>query len=78
MVPTVSRGCGGGKRPCPADPCRQPPDAVGAVREGGPHGLKRGEWTDDTAMALALADSLVADARLDAVDLMRRFLRHRA
>ena len=41
---------------------------------GGPHTLKRGEWTDDTAMGLALADSLVADAKLDAADLMRRFL----
>ena len=41
---------------------------------GGPHTLKRGEWTDDTAMALALADSLAADAGLDPTDLMRRFL----
>ena len=28
-------------------------------RAGGPHGLAPGEWTDDTSMALALADSLV-------------------
>jgi len=27
-------------------------------RSGGPHGLAGGEWTDDTSMALALADSL--------------------
>jgi ADP-ribosyl-[dinitrogen reductase] hydrolase len=27
-------------------------------REGGPHGLAAGEWTDDTSMALALAESL--------------------
>ncbi|MFM7149513.1 MAG: ADP-ribosylglycohydrolase family protein [Gemmataceae bacterium] len=27
-------------------------------REGGPHRLKAGEWTDDTSMALALADSI--------------------
>jgi ADP-ribosylglycohydrolase len=32
---------------------------VGAYRGGGPHGLSAGEWTDDTSMALALADSLV-------------------
>ena len=44
------------------------------MAEGGPHRLKRGEWTDDTSMALALADSLLADAGLDASDLMRRFL----
>ena len=41
---------------------------------GGPHRLQRGQWTDDTAMALALADSLVADPGLDANDLMGRFL----
>ena len=26
-------------------------------RAGGPHGLAAGEWTDDTSMALALADA---------------------
>lgn len=41
---------------------------------GGPFGLQPGEWTDDTAMALALADSLAADAALDAHDLMHRFV----
>ena len=41
---------------------------------GGPHRLKRGQWTDDTAMALALADSLIAAPALDPVDLMQRFL----
>ena len=44
------------------------------MAEGGPHGLRRGEWTDDTAMALALADSLLHDPALDAADLMRRFV----
>ncbi len=33
---------------------------VAAYRGGGPHGLKAGEWTDDTSMALALADSMVS------------------
>jgi ADP-ribosylglycohydrolase len=27
---------------------------------GGPHGLQAGEWTDDTSMALALADSIAS------------------
>ena len=27
---------------------------------GGPFGLKPGEWTDDTSMALCLADTLIA------------------
>src|SRR5437868_14095219 len=31
---------------------------VTGYRGGGPHGLKAGEWTDDTSMALALADSI--------------------
>jgi ADP-ribosyl-[dinitrogen reductase] hydrolase len=44
---------------------------------GGPFGLKAGEWTDDTSMALCLAESLKAtgrpDGTFDAADLMRRF-----
>jgi ADP-ribosylglycohydrolase len=32
---------------------------VTGYRGGGPHGLAAGEWTDDTSMALALADSIV-------------------
>lgn len=31
---------------------------VNGYRSGGPHGLNAGEWTDDTSMALALADSI--------------------
>lgn len=44
---------------------------------GGPFGLKPGEWTDDTSMALCLADSLLACGTLDELDLMQRFLRWR-
>ncbi len=29
------------------------------IRGGGPFGLKPGEWTDDTSMALCLVESLV-------------------
>lgn len=43
---------------------------------GGPFGLQPGEWTDDTSMALCLADSLIAtNGQLDPADLMRRFVR---
>lgn len=42
---------------------------------GGPFRLQPGEWTDDTAMALALADSLHANPALDEADLMGRFSR---
>jgi ADP-ribosyl-[dinitrogen reductase] hydrolase len=40
----------------------------------GPFQLQPGQWTDDTAMALALADSLSHDGALDAADLMQRFV----
>ena len=40
---------------------------------GGPFDLEPGCWTDDTAMALALADSLLASGCLDCHDLMDRF-----
>ena len=33
-------------------------EPVTDYRAGGPHGLAPGEWTDDTSMALALADSI--------------------
>ena len=33
---------------------------VTGYRDGGPHGLAPGEWTDDTSMALALADSIAS------------------
>ena len=47
------------------------------VREmlaGGYFKLPAGAWTDDTAMALCLADSLLHDGELDATDLLNRFL----
>lgn len=40
---------------------------------GGPFGLKPGQWTDDTSMALCLATSLVEVGRFDAVDQMNRY-----
>lgn len=42
---------------------------------GGPFDLEAGQWTDDTSMALCLADSLIACGGLDRRDLMARFLR---
>lgn len=47
---------------------------VTGMRGGGPFGLKPGEWTDDTSMALCLAESLIAHGGdLEPDDLMRRF-----
>lgn len=42
---------------------------------GGPFALQPGEWTDDTAMALCLAQSLVRKAGFDPKDQMERYLR---
>ncbi|HEY3310813.1 MAG TPA: ADP-ribosylglycohydrolase family protein [Anaerolineales bacterium] len=42
---------------------------------GGPFGLKPGQWTDDTSMALCLATSLVENNGFDAQDQMQRYLR---
>lgn len=65
-------------------------DALGAVVEhekpgtfepvtdmvgGGRLGRAAGEWTDDTAMALCLAESLVESAGFDPADQMRRYVR---
>jgi ADP-ribosyl-[dinitrogen reductase] hydrolase len=41
---------------------------------GGPFRLKPGQWTDDTALALALADCLLTGEDLDEADLLRRFV----
>jgi len=41
---------------------------------GGPFSLAPGEWTDDTSMALCLADSLIAKQELDVHDLLDRFV----
>ena len=42
---------------------------------GGPFGLEAGQWTDDTSMALCLAESLLECDGFDARDQMRRYVR---
>ena len=44
---------------------------------GGVFGLEPGQWTDDTSMALCLADSLLAQGRYDSIDVMERYERWR-
>lgn len=44
---------------------------------GGPFGLRPGQWTDDTSMALCLAESLVEMQRFDPRDQMERYVRWR-
>lgn len=45
------------------------------MQGGGPFGLAPGQWTDDTSMALCLAESLIECAGFDPHDQMRRYLR---
>ncbi len=42
---------------------------------GGPFDLKAGEWTDDTSMALCLAESLIETKRFDPQDQLKRYLK---
>jgi len=42
---------------------------------GGPFGLQPGEWTDDTSMALCLAQSLVSCKGFNAHDQIKRYIR---
>ncbi len=42
---------------------------------GGPFDLKPGEWTDDTSMALCLAESLIEHPTFDPVDQLDRYVR---
>jgi ADP-ribosylglycohydrolase len=41
---------------------------------GGPFHLKPGEWTDDTSMALCLAESLIERNGFDAIDQLERYM----
>ncbi|KIS41536.1 ADP-ribosylglycohydrolase family protein [Kosakonia radicincitans] len=41
---------------------------------GGPFHLQAGQWTDDTSMALCLAESLIARQGFDAKDQMNRYM----
>ena len=42
---------------------------------GGPFSLEPGQWTDDTSMALCLAESLIERPGFDPADQMRRYVR---
>ena len=52
-------------------------DAIDDMVGGGPFGLRPGEWTDDTSMALCLAESVLDRGDLDPADQMHRYLRWR-
>ena len=56
----------------------EPPGTFNPISDivgGGPFDLKVGEWTDDTSMALCLADSLIKRGFFDPNDQMERYVR---
>lgn len=50
-------------------------DPITDMVGGGPFCLEAGEWTDDTSMALCLAESLIACRGFDPVDQLERYCR---
>lgn len=48
---------------------------VTTIVGGGPFELKAGEWTDDTSMAVCLAQSIVAGSEFNPEDVLARFFR---
>ena len=52
-------------------------DPITDMLGGGPFNLKPGEWTDDTSMALCLAESILETGGFDPVDQMQRYVRWR-
>ncbi len=55
-----------------------PPGTFAPVEDitgGGPFGLEPGQWTDDTSMALCLAESLIASRGFDPTDQLERYVR---
>jgi ADP-ribosylglycohydrolase len=56
----------------------EPPGTFNPISDmvgGGPFHLKPGEWTDDTSMALCLAESLIECGGFDPADQMERYVR---
>lgn len=50
-------------------------EPVSEIVGGGPYGLKAGQWTDDTSMALCLAESLIECRGFDRIDQLERYVR---
>ena len=56
----------------------KPPGSFAPIEDmvgGGPFGLAPGQWTDDTSMALCLAESLVERQGFDPIDQSERYVR---
>lgn len=55
----------------------KPPGTFSPIDDmvGGPFGLRAGEWTDDTSMALCLAENLIEKRGFDPADQLQRYVR---
>jgi ADP-ribosylglycohydrolase len=56
----------------------KPPGSFAQIEDmvgGGPFHLAPGQWTDDTSMALCLAESLIEQQGFDPVDQLQRYVR---
>jgi ADP-ribosyl-[dinitrogen reductase] hydrolase len=64
--------------PLEFSPAREPEEYIINYATGGPHNVSVGEYTDDTAMALALADAFIANnGKFNPDDIMQNFLEWR-
>ncbi|MFH0957835.1 MAG: ADP-ribosylglycohydrolase family protein [Pseudomonadota bacterium] len=52
-------------------------EPVNGLTSGGPGNVRTGEWTDDTSMALCLAESLIEKRGFDPIDQLKRYVRWR-
>lgn len=50
-------------------------DPITKYRSGGPFNLPAGTWTDDTSLALCLAESLIEENTFNPVDQLSRYIR---
>lgn len=53
---------------------KTPAEPIKNYRSGGHHKIRKGEWTDDTAMALCLANSLIKTKEINLMDQMSKYL----
>ena len=61
--------------PIEFQPAREPIDYVRSYQEGGFHNVSKGEFTDDTSMALAMANAFIEAKNFDPKLIMDNFLK---
>lgn len=53
---------------------REPEDYIKTYHTGGFHNVEAGEWTDDTAMTLAMSEAIIADGEFNPHTVMDNFV----